>query len=284
MNEKRTNLEVIAPTVEEAIARGLADLGLPQEAVDIEILDTGTRGLFGLGTRQARVRLSIKLAAREKLSGMPVQQKIDSGVALVEDVESEQAAVENGYGQMEGTKEKYFGDAKVETKDVSQATELDEDSQAALEIARQVVEDLVDKMQVHASVCAFYGEPDEPNQRKPLIVNIEGKDLSILIGPHAETLNALQYISGLIIGKQLGHSLPLVVDVEGYRQRRSREVRLLARRMAEQAVRTGRRQYLEPMPANERRLVHIELRDHDDVNTESIGEDPRRKVTIVPKQ
>jgi spoIIIJ-associated protein len=75
-----------------------------------------------------------------------------------------------------------------------------------------------------------------------------------------------------------------VVDVEGYRQRRSREVRLLARRMAEQAVRTGKRQYLEPMPANERRLVHIELRDHPDVKTESVGEEPRRKVTVVLKQ
>ncbi|OGO27326.1 MAG: hypothetical protein A2Z16_14120 [Chloroflexi bacterium RBG_16_54_18] len=284
MNEKRTNLEVIAPTVEEAIARGLADLGLPEEAVDIEILDTGTRGLFGLGTRQARVRLSIKLAARAKSSGMPVQPKIDYETAPVKDIESKQKAVEIGHGRVESKKEEHIEAATIIAADDAQPTELDDDSQAALETARQVVEDLVDKMQVHASVRAFYGEPDEPNQRKPLIVNIEGKDLSILIGPHAETLNALQYISGLIIGKQLGHSLPLVVDVEGYRQRRSREVRLLARRMAEQAVRTGRRQYLEPMPANERRLVHIELRDHDEVNTESIGEDPRRKVTIVPKQ
>ncbi len=284
MNEKRTNLEVIAPTVEEAVARGLADLGLPEEAVDIEILDTGHRGLFGLGTRQARVRLSIKLAAREKSSGMPVQQAIDTGAAPLEDVKSEQPSVTYGSVAEEGMQEEHSEAATAETAEVSQAVELGGDRQAALEIARQVVEDLVDKMQVHAIVRAFYGEPDEPDQRQPLIVNIEGKDLSILIGPHAETLNALQYISGLIIGKQLGHSLPLVVDVEGYRQRRSREVRLLARRMAEQAVRTGRRQYLEPMPANERRLVHIELRENDEVSTESIGEDPRRKVTIVPKQ
>jgi len=284
MNEKRTNLEVIAPTVEEAVARGLADLGLPEEAVDIEILDTGTRGLFGLGTRQARVRLSIKLATREKSSGIPVPHAVDTGAAPVVDVESDQPAVANDSGHEVGMQEEHSEAATAETAEVSQAAELDGDRQAALEIARQVVEDLVDKMQVHASVRAFYGEPDEPDQRQPLIVNIEGKDLSILIGPHAETLNALQYISGLIIGKQLGHSLPLVVDVEGYRQRRSREVRLLARRMAEQAVRTGRRQYLEPMPANERRLVHIELRENDEVSTESIGEDPRRKVTIVPKQ
>ena len=96
-------------------------------------------------------------------------------------------------------------------------------------------------------------------------------------------MNALQYISGLIIGKEIGHAVPLVVDVEGYRARRSQQIRQLARRMAEQAIRTGRRQVLEPMPANERRLVHIELRNNPDVTTESIGEEPRRKVTINPK-
>jgi spoIIIJ-associated protein len=87
----------------------------------------------------------------------------------------------------------------------------------------------------------------------------------------------------LIVSKEVGFSVPLVVDVEGYRLRRSRQIRQLAQRMAEQAVRTGRRQVLEPMPANERRLVHIELRDNPDISTESVGEEPRRKVTIIPK-
>ncbi len=114
-------------------------------------------------------------------------------------------------------------------------------------------------------------------------MDINGKDLSILIGRQAETLNALQYIASLIVGKELGHSLPLIVDVEGYRKRRQQQVRYLARRMAEQAVKTGKRQVLEPMPANERRIVHIELRDNPDVTTESVGEEPRRKVTIIPK-
>jgi spoIIIJ-associated protein len=127
------------------------------------------------------------------------------------------------------------------------------------------------------------GRPEDPQDRIPVQVDIRGDDLSILIGPKAETLNALQYIAGLIISKEIGHSIPLVVDVEGYRVRRSQQIRQLARRMAEQATRTGRRQVLEPMPASERRLVHIELREHADVSTESVGEEPRRKVTILPK-
>src|SRR5690606_8738709 len=109
-------------------------------------------------------------------------------------------------------------------------------------------------------------------------------DLSILIGRRSETLNSLQYISSLIIAKELGEWVPLMIDVQGYRERRERQLRLLARRMADQVVHTGRRQNLEPMPANERRVIHLELRNHDTVTTESVGEEPNRKVTIVLKK
>ena len=104
----------------------------------------------------------------------------------------------------------------------------------------------------------------------------------MLIGKRAETLNAFQYIASLIVAKELGRSVSLILDIEGYRERRYAQVRQLANRMADQAIKTGRRQILEPMPANERRIVHIELRENPDVKTESIGEEPYRKVTIVP--
>ena len=94
----------------------------------------------------------------------------------------------------------------------------------------------------------------------------------------------LQYITNLIVGKELGHWVPLMIDVQGYRHRREMQLRKLARRMAEQALHTGRRQVLEPMPANERRLIHLELRDFPGVQTESIGEEPVRKVTIFVKK
>jgi spoIIIJ-associated protein len=75
-----------------------------------------------------------------------------------------------------------------------------------------------------------------------------------------------------------------MIDIQGYRERRERQLRQLAKRMAEQAISTGHRQVLEPMPANERRLIHLELREHPEVETLSIGEEPNRKVTIVPKK
>jgi spoIIIJ-associated protein len=75
----------------------------------------------------------------------------------------------------------------------------------------------------------------------------------------------------------------LIVDVEGYRSRREKQLTQLANRMADQVIKTGRKAMLEPMPASERRVIHIALRSHPAVTTESIGEDPRRKIVILPK-
>jgi spoIIIJ-associated protein len=269
MSEKRASLEVIAPSVEEAISKGLNDLGLPEDAVEVEVLDTGSRGLFGLGFRQARVRLTIKASPVEQIRPAPVEPPA-AAPAVTPAVPVPAAAVP-------------VEPAPAAREEAVAAAPLSQDDEYLLQVARDTVEELLAKMKVRARVTARFGEPDDERDRSPLLVEVRGDDLSILIGPKAETLNALQYIAGLIVGKEVGHTLPLIVDVEGYRARRTQQIRQLARRMAEQAVRTGRRQVLEPMPANERRLIHIELRDHPQVKTESIGEEPRRKVTIVPR-
>lgn len=259
MNDKRTNLEVIAPSVDEAIEKGLGDLGLPRDSVEIEVLDEGGKGLFGLGNRQARVRLTIK--------------------SDTEDIELEPPVVEEEVGSDSG-----ISTPPIEVDEQMQDSEpplLEEDY--VLDIARDVVSELLEKMRVRASVSAEYLPATDSRNRVPVRVNIQGDDLSYLIGRQAETLNALQYISSLIINKEIGRSIPLIVDVEGYRERREKQLRQIARRMADQAVSTGRRQVLEPMPANERRIIHIELRENPEISTESIGEEPRRKVTIIPK-
>ena len=168
--------------------------------------------------------------------------------------------------------------AHVESNKPISENGLNED--IVLHVAQETVSELLEHMMVKADVNARFGT--EEDGRVPVIVDITGKDLTILIGKRAETLGALQYIASLITSKKLGRNINLVVDVENYRERREIQVRQLARRMADQAVKTGRRQVLEPMPANERRLVHIELRENQQVRTESIGDEPYRKVTIIP--
>ena len=153
-----------------------------------------------------------------------------------------------------------------------------------LQVSVQVVHELLERMKVTAEVNAHYMESSDPKEEAVVLVEIQGDDLSILIGRRSETLNALQYIASLIIGKELGEWVPMMIDVQGYRARRERQLRQIARRMAEQAVHTGKRQVLEHMPANERRIIHMELHDHPQVTTESLGDEPNRKVTISLKK
>lgn len=254
MNNQRTSLEIIAPTVQEAIAKGLAELGVPEDAVHVEVLDEGSRGFLGLGSRHARIRLSLEDYTRDELGTQP------TGVEESVKIESSSTV-----------------ESTIESKPSPASSEL------TLEITRLTVQELLEKMKVKAEVTAQFNPDQDDNSKQSVLVNIQGNDLSILIGRQAETLNALQYIVGLIVCKELGKSIPISIDVEGYRSRREQQIRQLARRMADQAIKTGRRQVLEPMPSNERRLIHIELRDNPHVNTESIGEEPRRKVTIIPK-
>jgi spoIIIJ-associated protein len=137
-------------------------------------------------------------------------------------------------------------------------------------------------LNLEAQVSAHYGAPGR-DERRNINVDIRGNDLSVLIGRRSETLSAFQYVASLIIGKETEQFVQLTVDVEGYRDRREKQLVQMAKRMAEQVAKSGRRQTLEPMPSDERRIIHIALRDHPDVTTESTGDDPYRKVTIIPK-
>lgn len=269
MNEKPT-LEIIAPTVEEALAQGLTQLGLPAEAVSMEVLDAGTKGLFGLGGRQVRVRLTVK-SDDEADPEQPAAPASKPARKPFDQTQDKPAPV---------TKKK--PEPKSQKPALEPVPEGEIKTDALLNLAEETVSKLLHHMNMQAQVSAHYEETDRED-RRTIHVDVRGDDLSILIGRRSETLNAFQYVASLMVGKEVQQWVQLVVDVEGYRSRRENQLRQMARRMAEQTVKTGRRQVLEPMTSNERRIVHIELREHPAVTTESIGEDPYRKVTIIPK-
>ncbi len=164
--------------------------------------------------------------------------------------------------------------------------ELDDDSgpiDPQLELARQTLADLLEKMTVAADVHAEWSASDPTTGERAMVLDVRGDDLGLLIGRRGETLAALQYITRLILSKATGEGVDVIVDVQGHKRRREEQLRRMARRMAEQAAQRQRVMTLEPMPANERRIVHLELRDHPSVRTESVGEGTHRKVTIIPK-
>lgn len=247
MPNEQTKLEVIAPSVEEAIEKGLEELGLTKDDIDVEILDEGKKGLLGLSVRQARVALKIKTFVND---GSPTQ------------------------AEAKETDEPIVAEVDLSTS---------EDEPEEIVIARETINIILEKMNVNADVKVKLGD-DDSNRVQPILIDIEGDDLSFLIGRKSETINALQYITSLIVGRELGRWIPLQIDVQHYRKRREDELRKLARRIAEQVENTGRKQVLEPMPPNERRIVHIELRDNPNVETESVGEEPKRKVTVRLKE
>jgi spoIIIJ-associated protein len=151
-----------------------------------------------------------------------------------------------------------------------------------LDSAEAILSKLIHLMKLEAQVSAHFSD-DDREDRRSILADIRGDDLSALIGRHAETLNAFQYVAALMIGKATGQWVQLTIDVEGYRSRREKQLQQLAKRMAEQVMKTGRKSALEPMPSSERRVIHIALRGHPAVTTESAGEEPYRKVVVLPK-
>ena len=265
--KQRLTLEVIAPTVEEAIEKGLEELGLEANEVDVEVLDEGKRNIFRFAARQARVRLTVKesvMAGAEPAKEDPLEEEEF-------ELDPEEAVDADDIFESEIDEIKEFGAQAPDLQDIGSEEE------AILLTVRKILDLMGTKAEIKV-------EPkvSEDDQREFYGVDIQGDDLSYLIGRRSETLNAIQYIVSLIISHRFNRWTPIQIDIQNYRTRRQMELQKLARRMADQVVATGRKQTLEPMPANERRIIHIELRKRDDVYTESAGEEPYRKVYISP--
>ncbi len=153
-------------------------------------------------------------------------------------------------------------------------------------MAKEVLETLLVQMGIEASVVSQTKPPVEEGGEVSDVIalDVSGDDLGILIGRRGQTLSSLQYVVRLIVAHQAQARVPVVIDVEGYKQRRYEALRALAHRMAEQVMAKGRPFTLEPMPAYERRIIHLALADDPGVTTESIGEGEARKVVIAPRE
>ncbi len=146
-----------------------------------------------------------------------------------------------------------------------------------IQTTQEVLEDLLIRLGLETTV------ERRPSEDIPAALDIRGRDLGILIGRRGQTLQALEYITRLIVSRKFQRRVFLTVDVGGYKARRERTLRNLAERMASKVSQTQQSITLEPMPAYERRIVHLALRERSDVTTESVGDGENRKVVILPK-
>lgn len=243
-------IEATGKSVEDAISRGLAELKAAPADVMIEVLEEPNTGLFGFGARQARVRL-VLLRQRKPAKNEVVEEEDDEPA---DDLAAEAPA------------------------DMS-----DEDLAEDAVVGQEVLTELLAKMRIEAQVSVQRIEAETEGEETHWMLNVTGDSISRLIGRRGETLSSLQYIVRLICSRRLQRRANIIIDAGGYKMGRSNRLRGLAKRMAKQAVQQGRTITLEPMHANERRIIHLTLRGRGDVTTRSVGEGRARKVTIVPK-
>ena len=243
-------IEVTGNSVEAAIKNGLAELKASPGDVMIEVLEEPNTGLFGFGAREARVRM-VLIGKRRAVESERPETKEEQSPEIVVD---------------------------VNLKEVDD-DELGEDAI----VAKQVLEELLSRMQIDGKISVHLTDDEVEGEEPHWMLNVTGDGISRLIGRRGETLSSLQYIVRLICSRRLQRRANIIIDAAGYKTGRSNRLRGLANRMAKQAVQQGRTITLEPMHANERRIIHLTLRGHQDVVTQSIGEGRTRKVTIVPK-
>ena len=254
--------EFEARTIKEAIQKGLEALGLAQDDAHIEIVDEGRSGVFGVGSKSAVVRITPVDAPEPEPAPSPES--------------SQQPAPEPEAELLQATAAEDASDSLPE--DEESAPEIDD---PVLKISADFLRGVLERMGLDVGIETEILETDPETTYR---INITGEDLGILIGRRAETLDALQYLTRLVINQHTHRWYRVEVDVENYKQRSEQRLARLANTLADQAVSEGRTFVMEAMPPRERRLVHLALRDRDDVHTESIGEGDARKVTIIPNE
>jgi spoIIIJ-associated protein len=272
MSQQKSVIETAGKDVDAAIAAGLARLDLPRDAVKVEVLDEGRQGMFGLGARAARVRIKVTSAKERKPKREPAPEPELETPPPVAPRPAPSRAEEP--------------EPKQETPPRTEAEEpAVSEEEEKIRVTRGVARGLLDAMGLHdARISVQRAEPGPSEEEvPPLVVDVTGPDVDVLVDGDGETLNALQHLVRLLVGRRMQGWVHVVVDVQGYKARRADRLRDLAHRMADQAVDTDRTVILQPMPPHERRVVHVALYDDSRVTTESIYEGERRRVTIVPE-
>ncbi|MGD6819006.1 RNA-binding cell elongation regulator Jag/EloR [Metabacillus sp. 84] len=233
-------------TVEEAAQTALRKLGASKDEADIEVIIEGKKGFFGLfGKRDAVVKAVLKLP---------------EPVPLMEE-EPEQTPAPSA----------------IYTEEAVQPLPQKKIDEKPGEEAHAYLIQVIEKMGVKASV-------EKIQKGRNLSFLIEGEDIALLIGKRGQTLNALQYLTQLVANRHSDQYFHVMVDAESYRERREEILVQLANKLASQASASSKAVALEPMPSNERKIIHAALARNYRVETHSAGEEPRRHIVITPKK
>jgi len=300
------SIEASGKSVDEAILQALSRLGKRRDEVDVTILQEPSRGAFGIGSKDARVRATVHPA---NIGAVITPEMADAILGPDETFPEEEIYVEDEEGEFGDEDEEFMDEDEKEGEfdeeeepapflssptispelaselglgDVSvtegEMQEVETPTREDVEITVDVLQHILRYMNIPATV--------QVRSTNPLTLNIHGihENLGLLIGRRGETLAALQLLVSLIVGHRTKHRMRIIIDAENYRQRREENLRSLALRVAQQVRNYRRSIALEAMPPHERRIVHIALSESKDISTESIGEGDARRVVISLKR
>ena len=266
-----TMIEKTGKSVEEALQEALAELKVNAEDVEVEVLESPSKGFFGFGAKPARIKVALKEknSDAEKISevaedkNLPeekvseVEEKISVAEEKVSEVEEEKISADN---EVEEVAEKTFDKAEIIAK------------------AKKFLTEVFAEMKVEAEISV-------EETGTTVVLDLSGKNLGILIGKHGQTLDALQYLTNLAANRNDSENkVHFILDIENYRERREETLQKLAKSVADRAFRMRQDVRLEPMNRHERRIIHTALQNNDKIETRSVGEEPYRYIIVSPKR
>ena len=296
------SVEASGKSIEDAILQALARLGRNRDEVEIQVLQEPSRGTREMHAREARVRVFLKPARAGRAAPGTVPD--DSAPLLTADdadgADDEIGAAGNGDDYASVAYADSVGDGELDDdiEDEEEYADFDLMTTAPLrfvlpedasieEMAVAALRTILAHMEVRASVEVVEVDSEAETDEEPITLNIRSEDpatLSLLIGKRGETLSSLQLLVSLIVAKQTGTRERIIVDAESYRERREHNLRAMAERVAQQVRRSGHPIMLEPLPPNERRIIHMALAESGDISTESTGEGDQRRVVVSLKR
>jgi spoIIIJ-associated protein len=313
------SIEASGKSVDEAVQQALLRLGKRRDEVEITVLQEPSRGTFGIGSKDARVRVGVRpgsvgavitpemadaiLGPDDSYPGQEIFAEEDE--EEFEDGDEEEFEEEDEEEFEDGDEEEFEEEDEIEEEESVPALNLPGAADFSPELLSELEngsvaegemqdvetpsrEDVDITVEVLQNILQYLNIRANVQVRStnPLTLNIQGinENLGLLIGRRGETLAALQLLVSLIVGHRTKHRMRIIVDAENYRERREANLRSLAMRVAQQVRNYRRSIALEAMPPHERRIVHIALSDSKDISTESIGEGDARRVVISLKR
>ncbi len=259
-------------SIEAAVEKAAAGLGLDKDMLSYEVVQTATKGIFGIGATPAKIKIVIEGADEpeqiEKTETAPEKEK-------AEDVRLPQGFAPEKISKKQGGGKKAPAPAPAPVVIERKLSPLPQDDKNA-PVIKDFLLGLLEKLGIENG-----GAEISLDENGSYYVNLSGSKMGVLIGRRGETLDAVQYLANLVVNRKSEQKTRVVLDSEDYRAKRAATLVALANKTADKALKYRKNQSLEPMGSYERRIIHAALSGREHITTYSVGTDPRRKVIVA---